>query len=356
MFSHSISRFDLHHVADFLPYPFIIAEVINGVHYNTFINESFKNDIGYSLDEIPTIEAWYAHAYPDIEYRNQVINNWNLEEVLTLKTGNVFVRKKSQITCKKGTKRWYEIKASVVNDLHVVAFIDLDKEIRLQEELLKINRNNDRMLAVLGHDLRTPIANLIGISDLALQHEMPQAEFTSYIKLINQQSNQVLDMLETTLHWSRMNFDNIEVNAENIYAQPCIERILTIYQPAYTAKSIAVTSSTSANETVFSDKEIVSMILRNLLSNAIKFTPDTGQIHVEFSNNLLRITDTGMGMTTEKISSILAENYTSTPGTNNEIGMGMGLQLVQKLALKINAKLSITSEVNSGTTICVQFD
>jgi len=356
MINHSISRFDLHHVADFLPYPFIIAEVINGVHFNTFINESFKNDIGYSLDEIPTIEAWYAHAYPDIEYRNQVINNWNLEEVLTLKTGNVFVRKKSQITCKKGTKRWYEIKASVVNDLHVVAFIDLDKEIRLQEELLKINRNNDRMLAVLGHDLRTPIANLIGISDLALEHKMPQVEFTSYIKLINQQSNQVLDMLETTLYWSRMNFDNIEVNAETIYAQPCIERILTIYQPAYTAKSISVTSSISANETVFSDKEIVSMILRNLLSNAIKFTPDTGQIHVEFSNNLLRITDTGMGMTSEKISSILAENYTSTPGTNNEIGMGMGLQLVQKLALKINAKLSITSEVNSGTTICVQFD
>jgi len=355
MFSHSISRFDLHHVADFLPYPFIIAEVINGVHYNTFINESFKNDIGYSLEEIPTIEAWYTHAYPEIEYRNQVINQWNLEEVITKKTGNVYVRRKSEVTCKKGTKRWYEIKASVVNDLHVVAFIDLDKEIRLQEELLKINRNNDRMLAVLGHDLRAPIANLIGISDMALEDEMPQAEFTTYIKLINQQSNHVLDLLETTLNWSRMNFNNIHVHAETIQAHTCIESILTIYKPSITAKNISVISTTAADATLFSDKEIVSMILRNLLSNAIKFTPNDGHIHIEFANNKLRITDTGIGMTSDKISSIVADNYTSTPGTNNEIGMGMGLQLVQKLAKKIKAKLNIESQLNKGTIVDIYF-
>ena len=109
------------------------------MHQNTFINESFKNDIGYSLDEIPTIEAWYAHAYPDIDYRHEVINQWNLEEVISKKTGNVYVRRKSLVTCKKGTKNWSEIKASVVDKLHVVAFIDLDNEIRLQEALKNIN-------------------------------------------------------------------------------------------------------------------------------------------------------------------------------------------------------------------------
>jgi signal transduction histidine kinase len=244
----------------------------------------------------------------------------------------------------------------VVNDLHVVAFIDLDKEIRLQEELLKINRNNDRMLAVLGHDLRAPIANLIGISDMALEHEMPQAEFTSYIKLINQQSNQVLDLLETTLNWSRMNFNNIQVHAETIQAHTCIDSILTIYKPSITAKNITVISTTATDATLFSDKEIVSMILRNLLSNAIKFTPNDGHIHIEFANNRLQISDTGIGMSSDKISSIVADNYSSTPGTNNEIGMGLGLQLVQKLAHKIKAKLIINSELNIGTTICVQFN
>jgi signal transduction histidine kinase len=351
MFNHSISRFDLHHVADFLPYPFIIAEVINGVHQNTFINESFKNDIGYSLDEIPTIEAWYAHAYPDIDYRNQVINNWNLEEVLTLKTGNVFVRKKSQITCKKGTKKWYEIKASVVNDLHVVAFIDVDKEIKLQEELKKINSNNDRMLSVLGHDLRAPIANLIGICDLALDNDLLQEDFTTYMHLINRQSYQVLEMLETTLYWSRSNFDTIQVNPETIHAKPCIETNLAIYKNTYSAKNISLTVEVDDDSTIYADKEIVSIILRNIVTNAIKFTPNDGHIRIEYRNNLLQVSDSGVGMTADKIDAILMHNYSSTHGTNNEIGMGMGLQLVQKLAEKINAKLSIESQLNEGTAI-----
>jgi len=54
---------------------------------------------------------------------------------------------------------------------------------------------------------------------------------------------------------------------------------------------------------------------------------------------------------TDKIDAILMHNYSSTHGTNNEIGMGMGLQLVQKLAEKINAKLSIESQLNEGTAI-----
>ena len=76
-----ISRFELHKVADFLPYPFIIAEVIEGVHHNTYLNEKFLLEIGYSLDEIPTIEKWYEHAYPDKFSRNKVISAWNREEI-----------------------------------------------------------------------------------------------------------------------------------------------------------------------------------------------------------------------------------------------------------------------------------
>ncbi|HMK06109.1 MAG TPA: hypothetical protein VK476_01180, partial [Flavobacterium sp.] len=54
----NVSRIELQKVADFLPYPFIIAEIIDGEHLNTHLNEKFLEEIGYNLDEIPTIEAW----------------------------------------------------------------------------------------------------------------------------------------------------------------------------------------------------------------------------------------------------------------------------------------------------------
>ena len=95
----------------------------------------------------------------------------------------------------------------------------------------------------------------------------------------------------------------------------------------------------------------MSIILRNIVSNAIKFTPNNGHIRIEYRNNLLQVSDSGVGMTADKIDAILMHNYSSTHGTNNEIGMGMGLQLVQKLAEKINAKLSIESQLNEGTAI-----
>ncbi len=356
MSKHKISRFDLHHVADFLPYPFIIAEVINGVHLNTFLNEKFKEEIGYTLQEIPTLQAWYEKAYPVAAYREIVINEWDGEEINSRQEGKVFVKKKSQVTCKNGSKKWYEIKASVLDNLHIVAFVDIDKEIQLQEELKNINSNNDRMLSVLGHDLRAPISNLTNISAVALEHNMSQVDFTPFIKKINRQSTQVLEMLETTLVWSKSNFNAIQVNNKSINIKATIDALFVVYKNAYSDKNIAVEVAIDEQSSLFLDAEIVTIIVRNIISNAIKFTPSNGKITVSFQNNTLTISDNGVGMSSHKINAIVNHKYTSTHGTNSEIGMGMGLQLVQNLAEKINAKLTIESQPQKGTCVSLVFE
>lgn len=350
-----ISRFELHKVADFLPYPFIIAEVIDGIHYNTYLNEKFLSEIGYTLEEIPTIEKWYEHGYPDKFNRDKVISAWDEEEIKSKNQSKVFVKNKSQVTCKNGTKRWYEIKASVIDKIHVVAFVDLDKEIALQEELISINQNNDRMLSVLGHDLRSPIANLTSISEMALDHEISQSEFITFMNMINNQSNQVLEMLETTLNWAKLNFNNIQQNDVDINVRALITTILQLYETAYKAKEITVNIIIDEPNKIHSDIEIVTVIIRNIISNAIKFTPQNGMITIKFSQNQLTITDNGIGMTEAMINAIWNSNYASRRGTDNEIGMGMGLQLVLNLARKIKAALTIKSELSRGTSIVLIF-
>jgi signal transduction histidine kinase len=351
-----ISRFELHKVADFLPYPFIIAEVIDGVHYNTFLNEKFSEEIGFTLEEIPTIGAWYEHAYPDEAYRAKVIEAWDEEEINSKQEGKVFVRMKSQVTCKNGIKKWYQIKASVIDRLHVVSFVDLDKEIALQEELKSINRNNDRMLSVLGHDLRAPIINLNGISMMALEDTISQEEFAPFIMKINEQSKQVLEMLETTLNWAKSNFNSIEPKEVEVDIKAMIAGILEIHKSTYQAKNIRINLDLNNSCSISSDVEIVTIIVRNLITNAIKFTPQNGEISIGFNQNILTIKDSGLGMSPEMINAILKNNYTSTRGTNNELGMGMGLQLVLNLAIKINCKMEIHSEPGKGTTISLAFD
>lgn len=349
-----ISRFELHKVADFLPYPFIIAEVIDGIHYNTFLNEKFSEEIGYTLDEIPTIETWYEKAYPDGTYRDEVISAWDEEEENSKQEGKVFVRKKSRVTCKDGSKKWYQIKASVIDKIHVVSFVDLDKEITLQEKLKSINSNNDRMLSVLGHDLRAPLINLREISLMALDYDLSHDEFKTFIERINNQTAHVLDMLDTTLNWSRANFNVITINKVDVDIQQCIREILTVYANHCKAKSISVTTSFE-NTQLNSDTEIVTIIARNMITNAIKFTPQNGEINITFSDGILKVSDNGVGMSQSMIDSILNRQYISKRGTNNEIGMGIGMQLIQNLTEKINARITIMSELQKGTSVSLHF-
>jgi two-component system, sensor histidine kinase and response regulator len=346
-----ISRGDLHKVADFLPYPFIIAEISDGVHHNTFLNEKFIEEISYALEEIPTIEKWYECAYPDDAYRRQVIDNWQREESNSRREGKIFVKMKSQVTCKNGCKRWYEIKATVIKNIHVVAFVDLDKEITLQEELKNINRNNDRMLSLLGHDLRTPIANLMSISSLAATTAITNEEFVEVIEMINTQSTQVLELLDNTMNWAKVNFNAISITTETIDINSLISNILSIYKNALDSKNLTVKRDTSTMRTVCSDAEILTIIIRNLLSNAIKFTPENGTITIESHADGLTVSDTGIGMPQAIIDALTAHNYSSRKGTNNEVGTGLGLQLVVTLAEKINCTLMIESEEFKGTTM-----
>ncbi|HMK06724.1 MAG TPA: PAS domain-containing sensor histidine kinase [Flavobacterium sp.] len=349
------SRKDLQKVADFLPYPFIIAEDFGNLHLNTYLNEKFLEEIGYTLDEIPTIESWYLHAYPDEAYRNEVVRNWDKEEKESTQKGKVFVKKQSLVTCKNGSRRWYEIKASVINKIHVIAFVDIDKEVTLQEELKNINSNNDRMLSILGHDLRSPVANLMTLSSMATNTEISSDEFVLLIHQINEQSIQVLELLDRTLNWAKLNFDTIQPQTIPINVTVLTDMIFEIYKAAYQSKNITIDAVLEKDAVINSDLEIVTIIVRNIISNAIKFTPQNGVIQIRFNQNELVIIDSGIGMTDRMIDDVLNKTYVSRRGTNNEVGIGIGLQLVKSLTEKINCKLSIASVPNRGTTIRLAF-
>jgi len=350
-----ISRTDLHKVADFLPYPFIIAEIIDGVHLNTHLNLKFSEEIGYTYEEIPTIEAWYEHAYPDAVYRQQVIDRWNEEELESLLEGKISLKKKSLVTRKDGSQRWYEIKATVIGKVHVVAFVDLDKEIALQETLKNTNLNNDRMLSILGHDLRSPVANLMSISSMAVNADVTADEFKEVIRQINVKSIDVLELIDNTMQWAKMNFNDIIVNPSEIKLNELLYSILSLYESAIENKKIKVFVDTSKMEMVVSDVEILTIIIRNLLSNAIKFTPKKGSITITATENGLIVKDSGIGMTASKVATLFGQQQISSKGTNNEAGTGLGLQLIKNLVDKLGCQIEAESVEFKGTTMRLIF-
>ncbi|MBK7867247.1 MAG: HAMP domain-containing histidine kinase [Ignavibacteriales bacterium] len=138
------------------------------------------------------------------------------------------------------------------------------------------------------------------------------------------------------------------------------DTILSIL-PLAEAKGITIENDVPKQmpEALF-DKFMLVTILRNLISNSIKFTGKNGNIVINVSMNstshlVLKVCDSGTGMTSEDIEQLMVDDFVSSkPGTNNERGTGLGLLLVKGFLKQNGSALKIESAPGKGT--CVIFE
>ena len=103
---------------------------------------------------------------------------------------------------------------------------------------------------------------------------------------------------------------------------------------------------------------MLQLVLRNLISNAIKFTHKNGTVGIsmdeEFPNLYIKVKDDGIGMSKDIRKNLFKANeHTSTPGTENEKGTGLGLMLCKEFLDKYQGELQVDSELGKGTTFTV---
>jgi len=123
-------------------------------------------------------------------------------------------------------------------------------------------------------------------------------------------------------------------------------------------KNIQIINNIPEGIIVNVDYEMFNTVVRNILSNAIKFTKSGGKIIIDYSVNdefcNLIIIDNGIGMEQTKIDNLFKiDKVASTPGTNGEMGSGLGLALCYEFIKKHNGKITIDSKLNVGTKFIV---
>ena len=350
-----VDTLTLNEVLDFLPYPFLVSEQRNNTYYNIYVNRKFTEEIGYSCEEMPTIHHWFHKAYPDKEYREEVVTGWREKNEEAKEKGQDYVLMNALIHTKSLGDRWYEVKSSVFENVNLVAFINIHDGILKEKELERLNENKNRTLSILSHDLRGPLKNLHVLTSLALNADLTQEQFMDTVRNVNEKTFQVLEFVETTLLWTKSNFDNVNVTMEQVFPAEVVRNILVLYEPSSVAKNIAIKNEIDDAYHVTTDLEILTIVIRNLLSNAIKFTPDNGLISITLKANknvmILSVKDTGIGMSEEMIEMLLNDNYASRKGTRQEKGLGIGLRLCRELLKKINGTLEIDSQSLQGTSV-----
>ncbi len=235
----------------------------------------------------------------------------------------------------------------------------VQKNIKVHHEKLKIeelNRTKDKLFSIIAHDLRSPFSGVAGLSELLIKNinnwEVSKVE--KYLNVINTTANNTITLLDNLLNWAKSQTGQLSFNSKRIIFTDLIEEIIALTTTLAKSKNITLKYSEVDVIEVFADEEMLKTVLRNLISNAIKFTRSGGQITigavttkdcVEFT-----ISDNGIGMNEDMQSQIfdLSAN-TTTIGTANEKGSGLGLLLCKEFVERQNGKIWVESEEGKGS-------
>lgn len=222
------------------------------------------------------------------------------------------------------------------------------------QKLSTLNVHKDKMLSIIGHDLRGPvgtIASIVEVMDLS-KLDADDRELAGFIKNSAEASS---ELLENLLLWARAEASELEMQEETIVLRTaCTDTVNLLYNTA-AKKNITLHNQVQEGAKAAVDSNMFSVILRNLVSNALKFTPIGGTVtvntqiieeHIE-----VQVTDTGIGMDEATKNKILDKSCTlSTHGTEHESGSGLGLKLCMSFIEAHGGELTVKSTLGSGST------
>jgi len=226
----------------------------------------------------------------------------------------------------------------------------------LNVKLEKLNIDKDRFISILGHDLKSPFNNLLGLSELLTKniHKYDIDKIENFATNINQSAQRSFNLLEDLLKWANAQQGNIPFKPQNLDFTDVCQDTLEVLQPSANEKNIVINYSTANHLNVFADIDMLKTVLRNLVSNAIKFTNSGGAIRItaeqKDSNVTISVSDNGIGIAPDNLSKLFdISEVLTTKGTERETGTGLGLLLCKEFVKKHDGKIWVESEVGKGS-------
>lgn len=229
---------------------------------------------------------------------------------------------------------------------------------KYSEELIKLNAGKDKMFSIIAHDLRGPFNPLLGISEIMANDfkSLSKKELKYYSKEIFNSLKNIYTLLENLLSWSRIETGQMQFNPEKINIYEKTENVINLLSEISKSKDISVFNETGKDIFVTADPTMLNSVMQNLISNSIKFTYNGGSLRVfaeDINNGFIKVTvsDNGVGMDDKQIKNLFKLSVTSTRGTNNEKGTGLGLMICKEMVEKNGGTISVKSEAGKGTDI-----
>jgi signal transduction histidine kinase/DNA-binding response OmpR family regulator len=220
------------------------------------------------------------------------------------------------------------------------AQLERDRILELKKAALaeseRVNRIKDEFLAVLSHELRSPLNPILGWAKLLQVRKLSEAKTKEALATIERNAKSQCQLIDDLLDMARVLRGKLTLNVVSVNLLSVVESAIETVQAAATAKSVLICAALNEIGQVSGDPIRLQQIVWNLLSNAVKFTPVGGRVDVVLdgidNQAQIVVTDTGQGISPDFLPHIF-ESFRQEDASvaRKHGGLGLGLAIVYQL-------------------------
>ena len=227
------------------------------------------------------------------------------------------------------------------------------------ERLREADRMKDEFVALISHDLRTPLTSIMGYLELALENEeLPETE-RRYLQVVERNSERLMHLVNDLLFVARLEAGEMDIRFDELDLATVVQHAVEEAGPRARAKEIVLESETDSVPHVSADRGRLFQLLDNLVGNAIKFTPTGGKVAVRLSRRgefaRLEVEDSGVGISSEDQEHLFERFFRAENTRDGRVpGTGLGLYIARAIVEAHGGRIGVQSRIGEGTCFRIE--
>lgn len=223
------------------------------------------------------------------------------------------------------------------------------------KELIDSNMAKDKFLSIIAHDLKSPFAALLGISEVLMNNweELTNESKVELVSDIKKTSENTFKLLEDLLKWTKSQKEKLEVCVTEVNVNQIIDTSIQLAESSALQKQIIIKNQINGKLKVLADGNMIATVFRNLITNAVKFIQPGGEIDITAVADekfcTFCVADNGQGIEKQHILDFFDRENSKKLNGNASLFKGLGLILCKDFIELNGGQIWLETKKNVGS-------